>query len=225
MTTTTFSNLGYHLLWWRQPHIIFAEVLSSSWLFLVFSLHPSWPSSFSFHLPRYQQPPHEPDTTVCAHNISLCSHQSFQIPTFHFFFFLFILSPHSTYVSFLFLVSFFDIVTHLHLCMEYFPWIHGPTLPGMTSDTQERQWASLISVRYAKYMRNTIRLGTWKKQTTKLKFIFPFWSFFHFLLCWSIWWLFASKGLQQHTSKGLLTPWSSMTCKRKANRVRREGKT
>lgn len=137
MTTTTFSNLGYHLLWWRQPHIIFAEVLSSSWLFLVFSLHPSWPSSFSFHLPRYQQPPHEPDTTVCAHNISLCSHQSFQIPTFHFFFFLFILSPHSTYVSFLFLVSFFDIVTHLHLCMEYFPWIHGPPSSGTTSNTHE----------------------------------------------------------------------------------------
>lgn len=72
-------------------------------------------------------PPSLPTTTTRARHHRVCpQHFLVQSPIFpnshfSFFFFLFILSPHSTYVSFLFLVSFFDIVTHLHLCMEYFP--------------------------------------------------------------------------------------------------------
>ena len=77
-------------------------VLSSLWLLLVLIVRPLVDllhSCFAFLAVDNH------DAIMRDHNISLCGHQSFQIHPFHLS--LFLLSPHSTSVSFLLIVSIF----------------------------------------------------------------------------------------------------------------------
>jgi len=100
------------------------------------------------------------NTTMCDQNISLHEHQSFQIPCFHFCPFLLSLYSNSD-MSFLFLVSVFDIVTHSHLRMEYFPWIHRP--PSLGTNTWETHlcWKHEKNKPQNSYMWN-IKILTYK---------------------------------------------------------------
>lgn len=82
-------------------------VLSSLWLLLVLIVRPLVDllhSCFAFLAVDNH------DAIMRDHNISLCGHQSFQIHPFHLS--LFLLSPHSTSVSFLLIVSISNIATH-----------------------------------------------------------------------------------------------------------------